>query len=177
MTGKEKCKILKKIRQEIANENGIEIVTSECKHKGECKGTCPKCEAELAYLEKELRNKKIAIGATVALGAISVSLGGAVIASNIISASSSQNNNSSSTAKTEEVYGGMEGETTMISTEEFTLSGDVVYYPDDTELEGEAYIEDDSLTEEITATIEELAGSIVEDPNCEYDKFQDTEEK
>ena len=42
--GKEKCRILKEIRAEIAKANDIEWVTSECKHQGNCKGTCPKCE-------------------------------------------------------------------------------------------------------------------------------------
>ena len=42
--GKEKCRILKEIRAEIARANDIEWVVSECKHKGNCKGTCPKCE-------------------------------------------------------------------------------------------------------------------------------------
>ena len=54
MKGKEKCKALKEIRKQIAENNNIEYVVSECKHKGECKGTCPKCEAEVRYLEKEL---------------------------------------------------------------------------------------------------------------------------
>ena len=58
MIGKEKCKALKEIRAKIAEENDIEYVVSECKHKGDCKGTCPKCEAELVYLEKELAKRR-----------------------------------------------------------------------------------------------------------------------
>ena len=50
--------MLKEIRQKIADENDIPFVVSECKYKGDCKGTCPKCEAELAYLEKELQKRK-----------------------------------------------------------------------------------------------------------------------
>lgn len=57
MRGKEKCKILREIRQRIASENDIPFVTSECQHKGECKGTCPKCEAELRFLERELEKR------------------------------------------------------------------------------------------------------------------------
>ena len=59
MKGKEKCKILKEIRQKIATENDIPFVTSECKHKGDCRGTCPKCEAELVYLENELAKRRL----------------------------------------------------------------------------------------------------------------------
>ena len=52
--GKEICRILKEIRRQIAKANDIEFVTAECKHKGDCAGTCPKCESEVAYLEEQL---------------------------------------------------------------------------------------------------------------------------
>jgi hypothetical protein len=70
--GKETCKILKKIRQQIADKNEIEYTTSECSFKGECTGTCPKCEAELKYIENELHKRKqlgkIATIAGISLG-------------------------------------------------------------------------------------------------------------
>ncbi len=56
--GKQTCKILKEIRKQIAAENDIEFVTSECTYKGDCKGTCPKCEAEVRYLERELEKRQ-----------------------------------------------------------------------------------------------------------------------
>ena len=56
--GKQICKILKEIRQRIAEENDIELITSECSYKGDCQGTCPKCEAELRYLEQELERQQ-----------------------------------------------------------------------------------------------------------------------
>lgn len=55
--GKQICKILKDIRKQIAEENDIEFITSECMHKGDCAGTCPKCEAELRYLESQLARR------------------------------------------------------------------------------------------------------------------------
>ena len=58
MNGKNKCKILKEIRQKIAEDNDIELITSECKFQGNCSGTCPKCEEELRYLENELRKRQ-----------------------------------------------------------------------------------------------------------------------
>lgn len=58
MLGKEKCKALKEIRRKIAEENDIEYVVSECTYQGECKGTCPRCEEELEYLERELEKRK-----------------------------------------------------------------------------------------------------------------------
>ena len=71
--GKEKCRILKQIRAEIARENDIEWVVSECKHKGNCKGTCPKCEQEVRQLEDALA-KREALGKTVAVVGISASI-------------------------------------------------------------------------------------------------------
>ncbi len=69
MLGKQKCKILKEIRQRIADENDIPYVTQECTHKGNCRGTCPKCESELRYLEQQLQ-KRQAMGKKVALAAL-----------------------------------------------------------------------------------------------------------
>ena len=73
MRGKDKCRILKQIRKKIADENEIPYVVEECKHKGECKGTCPKCEADLKMLERELslRHK---IGKTVAIAGIAAGM-------------------------------------------------------------------------------------------------------
>lgn len=73
MNGKKKCKILKEIRRQIAEQNDIEYITSECQHKGDCKGTCPKCEAEVRYLEKELE-KRQKLGRSVAVVGIAATL-------------------------------------------------------------------------------------------------------
>lgn len=73
MKGKEKCKALKEIRRKIAEENDIAFVTSECTYQGECKGTCPKCEAELKYLETQLAARE-KLGKAVALVGISAGL-------------------------------------------------------------------------------------------------------
>ena len=71
MLGKQKCKILKEIRQKIADENDIPYVTRECTHQGNCSGTCPRCESELRYLENQLQirsslGKKIKVAALCA---------------------------------------------------------------------------------------------------------------
>lgn len=68
--GKQTCKILKEIRRQIADANGIEFATSECRYKGDCLGTCPKCEAEVRYLEQQLRARSLA-GKAIALAGIS----------------------------------------------------------------------------------------------------------
>ena len=79
MIGKKKCKILREIRQKIADENDIPFVTEECRFKGDCKGTCPRCEAELRYLEQQLEKRR-ALGKKVTVSALALgmaaSLGG-----------------------------------------------------------------------------------------------------
>ena len=56
--GKSTCKLLKSIRQQIADANGISYQPKECHHKGDCMGTCPACEEEIRYLERELKARK-----------------------------------------------------------------------------------------------------------------------
>ena len=58
VSGKDKCRILKRIRAEIAAQNDIDLVIEECPYKGECRGTCPRCEAEVRYLEAELEKRR-----------------------------------------------------------------------------------------------------------------------
>lgn len=71
--GKRTCRILKEIRHRIAEANDIELITSECRHKGDCPGTCPKCEAEVSYLERQLRTRQL-MGKAVVLAGLSAGL-------------------------------------------------------------------------------------------------------
>ncbi|MFR2069570.1 MAG: TonB family protein [Bacteroides nordii] len=66
--GKQTCRILKEIRRQIAEVNDIEFITSECQYQGDCLGTCPKCEAEVRYLEQQLERKRMAGKAITVLG-------------------------------------------------------------------------------------------------------------
>ena len=70
--GKEICKELKELRKQIAEENGIPLEIEECKFKGKCDGTCPRCDAEVRYLECALADRirmgKVAVVAGLALG-------------------------------------------------------------------------------------------------------------
>ena len=70
--GKRTCKILKEIRKQIAADNDIELVIEECTYNGDCLGTCPRCEAEVRYLERELEKRqrmgKVAVIAGLSLG-------------------------------------------------------------------------------------------------------------
>lgn len=82
MKGKEKCKALKEIRRQIAEANDIAYAVSECKHQGDCLGTCPKCESELRYLEKELAVRQ-SLGKAVAVVGLSTGVCATMTACNI----------------------------------------------------------------------------------------------
>ena len=70
--GKEICRELKELRQRIAEENSIPLKMEECTFKGECDGTCPRCDAEVNYLETALADRlrlgKAAMVAGLSLG-------------------------------------------------------------------------------------------------------------
>lgn len=55
--GKRKCEVLKDIRRKIAESEGIKYAPAKCNHEGDCPGTCPRCEAEVEYLEREIARK------------------------------------------------------------------------------------------------------------------------
>ena len=71
--GKNICHQLKNVRLSIAEENGIPLEIEECTYKGECSGTCPKCEAEVRYLESELA-KRISLGKAATIAGLAVGL-------------------------------------------------------------------------------------------------------
>jgi len=71
-TEKKICNELKTLRRQIAQENGIPLEIPECHYEGPCPGSCPRCDAELRYLEQALQHRsrlgKAALVAGVALG-------------------------------------------------------------------------------------------------------------
>ncbi|MDE6548494.1 MAG: energy transducer TonB [Muribaculaceae bacterium] len=71
--GKQTCRILREIRRQIAEANEINFITQECRYKGDCSGTCPKCESEVRWLECQLQARALA-GKAVALAGISAGL-------------------------------------------------------------------------------------------------------
>lgn len=46
--------MLKTIRAYVAEKYGLAYAATECNHQGDCPGTCPKCDAELADLQRQL---------------------------------------------------------------------------------------------------------------------------
>ena len=71
--GKSICNVLKTIRKQIADANEIKYEPRECHHQGECRGTCPACEAEVRYIERQLDIRK-QLGKAVAIVGISAGL-------------------------------------------------------------------------------------------------------
>jgi hypothetical protein len=71
--GKEVCNTLKGIRQQIADQNHIQYETTDCHFDGECQGTCPKCDAELQYIEREIHKRKH-FGKVAAIAGISLGI-------------------------------------------------------------------------------------------------------
>lgn len=69
MSGKEKCELLRSIRKEIADRNGIIFEPSECNHKGDCSGTCPLCDSEARYIDAEL-NRLAHMGINIVVSGI-----------------------------------------------------------------------------------------------------------
>ena len=82
--GKDICNELKALRRRIADENQIPLETEECTYKGECCGTCPRCDAEVRYLEDAL-SQRLSLGkaATVAGLALGLAVGAGVQAQNV----------------------------------------------------------------------------------------------
>ena len=57
LPGRAKCEVMKRIRNIIADANGIEKSSRICTHKGDCAGTCPLCEKELFDLTQTIYSK------------------------------------------------------------------------------------------------------------------------
>ena len=64
--------MLKEVRRKIADANDIPLQERECTHTGDCAGTCPYCESEVRYLERELSKRK-SLGKAVAVAGIALS--------------------------------------------------------------------------------------------------------
>lgn len=75
--GKQICKTLKQVRLDIARANEIDYTPTPCNHKGDCDGTCPVCEDEVRYLERQLAHRRAAGKVSLIAG---ISLGLSVLA-------------------------------------------------------------------------------------------------
>lgn len=102
--GKTICSVLKTIRKQVADANEIKYEPRECHYEGECRGTCPACEAEVRYIERELDLRR-QLGKAVAIVGISAGLsaltGCGNKAKNVDSVSESESNLSKGIVKVE----------------------------------------------------------------------------
>lgn len=71
--GKKICKTLKEIRLQVARANDIPYEPTKCNHKGDCLGTCPACEEEVRYIERQLDMRRM-LGKVVTVAGISAGL-------------------------------------------------------------------------------------------------------
>ena len=71
--GKKICETLKAIRSDIARANDIDYTPTPCDHQGDCAGTCPACESEMRWIERQLRVRK-ALGKAVTIAGVSMAL-------------------------------------------------------------------------------------------------------
>ena len=71
--GKHICNALKQVRIDIARANGINYAPRECPHEGDCAGTCPACESEMRYLEREIARRRN-LGRAAVVAGVSMSL-------------------------------------------------------------------------------------------------------
>ena len=145
MKGKKTCKILKDIRRQIALDNDIDLVISECTYQGDCLGTCPKCEAEVRYLERELEKRQ-------RLGKVAMISGMAL--TTMLGLSSCDGNSPRPTE-------GIVPNPDTIEVEK--LEGDVPYFPDSTDTEDAAEL--------LEGIIVEAPGS-EEKQECEKDGLE-----
>lgn len=142
--GKHICETLKGIRREIAQANDIDYQPTECNHEGDCAGTCPKCEQETRWLERQLRNRQ-ALGKAVTIAGLSVAL--SAISSchpkifqpdGYLEPNTPEGNNISAPAKaTNGNNTAPSAQFTPVDSTEvpFRLMGDVLYTPDTTDVE------------------------------------------
>lgn len=102
--GKTICSVLKTIRKQVADANEIKYEPRECHYEGECRGTCPACEAEVRYIERELDLRR-QLGKAVAIVGISAGLSALTgcdnKAKNVDSVSESESNLSKGIVKVE----------------------------------------------------------------------------
>ena len=146
------CRKLKAIRKRLADTLDVELYQRECTNSAGCTGTCPKCAQEEKKLNDALL-KRGAVGAVAA--ALSLGLAGCTPADlaklaetmsrlpGINRGSGTQNNpqvRETAAPETEPEIDDLTGEVDLPepqeTEEEYQLTGDVAYVPDDNWLTG-----------------------------------------
>ncbi len=110
-------------------------MTEECRYKGDCKGTCPKCESELRYLEQQLEKRR-SLGKKVTVSALALGLTASVAGCRIMTKDYLEGDVPYEYTETEGMVAPddrctpTDGETTDPE-DEFVLDGDVAYLPEE----------------------------------------------
>ncbi|MBR6793518.1 MAG: hypothetical protein IKM48_04065 [Clostridia bacterium] len=168
MNGKRTCSLLKSIRCKIAEQNGIEFSTPECTYQGECKGTCPKCEAELRYLAEELEKLRTS-GKRVAVAGIAATM----IATSAAGCARQMPEDEFTIPLSEGVEKIPQNSASAgIGSEEYVLDGDVAY--------PETPIVDDTAGDVAypeTPIVDDIVGEVAEPTEPEEEKFEEPKEE
>ena len=146
--GKSLCKLLKKIREQIAEANGIDYAPRKCTFEGDCKGTCPVCERELGYLESQLTMKRN-MGVPIKIIGLSVALvSGAACTSDASATCQSKEISSNSTDYDDDEMNGI-GVMEIDSFDDQTVSVDSssIYIGDEEEEEGDIVYRPDKVAQ------------------------------
>ncbi len=104
--GKDLCDTLKAVRKAVADANGIEYVPGKCTNDGECSGTCPACEAEVKYIERELNFRRLA-GKAVTVAGIAIGAASFAACSSDKLSADGQNNSSVPVPNQNQLFGAM----------------------------------------------------------------------
>ncbi len=138
--GKVICKELKAVRKRIAEENNIPLEIKECTYEGPCRGTCPRCEAEVRYLENSLAHRlkmgKVATIAGLTLGLASCGGGQAERTDTLLRPTSSSTSPSLGEVQMPEVPEGPSEIIDVPDMGEIEICGDVENVPPLSEMEG-----------------------------------------
>lgn len=162
MRGKDKCRILREIRRKIAEENDITLITKDCTYQGECKGTCPKCESEVRYLEAQLAQRQ-KLGKTAVVAALMAGI--AVGTTGCAPAGEPGSGNTQASAQQSETGSGLSRIFSFLGDD---TVGDVPNPdPEPEDLMGEVAFTGPDSAESPEPSFEPLAGEVAADPGSE----------
>lgn len=159
--GKRICETLKAIRSEIASANDIDYTPTPCTHKGDCSGSCPACEQEIRWLERQLRSRQ-AMGKAVMIAGLSMAL------SNIAASAQSQSSKAIEPQRQEQVEQRTMGAVRMMPPELQQLRLDSVYsevdveamFPDGDEAMDSLIRSQLTIPDDILSPIKEIGGKV-----------------
>lgn len=176
--GKKKCEILKTIRCQVAKKNGIPYTYTECNYQGECRGTCPKCEEELRYLNRELEKLKQS-GKQVAVAGVAAAVITASAAGCSVIPDSGWNVTMGVPAYTqpEELDGDVAYSTPPEETEDIEIAGMMIPPEEETEPPGKGELPEEYVTAGEPLPMMPLIGDVISDLQQSMDVYMGSFER